>query len=359
MTVGYLSSGGIIETGEFVGNGIIETVSVAPTGFEVYFIPTQEIKTMKKNVAGQVTGVQLINSADGTAFTGTATVLITIDGGTQSASGGTGPTHEGNGYHTYLPTQAETNGDQIGFTYTGSGAVTSTVQVYTTFPQSVDNNTILATLPIATDIVSAGAITTLSGAIVNVDLVDTTTTNTDMRGTDLAALASVCTEGRLAELDAANIPADIDAIPTTAMRGTDNAATSAKQDTMETTLNAIPTTAMRGTDGANTTTPPTTAQIWAETTRVLTAGTNLNDLSSAQVNAEMLDVLVTDTFTEVTVPSATASIKDMIHYTFSRVRNKTTQTATTLAVRNDADSGDLGTATVSDDGTTFTKGEDS
>ena len=38
----------------------------------------------------------------------------------------------------------------------------------------------------ATDIVSAGAITTLSGAVVNVDLVDTTTTNTDMRGTDSA-----------------------------------------------------------------------------------------------------------------------------------------------------------------------------
>jgi hypothetical protein len=36
----------------------------------------------------------------------------------------------------------------------------------------------------ATDIVSNGAITTLSGAVVNVDLVDVTTTNTDMRGTD-------------------------------------------------------------------------------------------------------------------------------------------------------------------------------
>ena len=44
----------------------------------------------------------------------------------------------------------------------------------------------------------------------------------------------------------------LDAIPTTAMRGTDSAATSAKQDTMETTLNAIPTTAMRGTDSAAT-----------------------------------------------------------------------------------------------------------
>ena len=33
-----------------------------------------------------------------------------------------------------------------------------------------------------------------------------------MRGTDAAALASVATEGRLAELDAANMPADVDAL---------------------------------------------------------------------------------------------------------------------------------------------------
>jgi hypothetical protein len=38
--------------------------------------------------------------------------------------------------------------------------------------------------------------------------------NRFMRGTDSAALASVCTEARLAELDAANIPADVDAILT-------------------------------------------------------------------------------------------------------------------------------------------------
>lgn len=42
----------------------------------------------------------------------------------------------------------------------------------------------------------------------NVLLIDTAA----MRGTDEAALASVCTEGRLAELAAANLPADIDGI---------------------------------------------------------------------------------------------------------------------------------------------------
>jgi len=39
----------------------------------------------------------------------------------------------------------------------------------------------------ATDIVSGGAITTSAGSVANVTLVDTTTTNTDMRGTDSAA----------------------------------------------------------------------------------------------------------------------------------------------------------------------------
>ncbi len=50
----------------------------------------------------------------------------------------------------------------------------------TTLPNQIDNLNDIA----ATEIVSNGAITTLSGAVVNVDLVDVTTTNTDMRGTD-------------------------------------------------------------------------------------------------------------------------------------------------------------------------------
>ena len=175
---------------------------------------------MKKNVASQSIGAEMITAADGTAFTGTVTVLITIDNGTQSASGGTAPAHEGNGYHSYTPTQAETNGDHIAFTFTGSGAVPATVQVFTSFPQTVDNNVLAAgatgfaaidtvvdailvdtgtTIPAsitalndvaATDIVSAGAITTSSGAVSTVTTVGTTTTNTDMRGTDSAATAA-------------------------------------------------------------------------------------------------------------------------------------------------------------------------
>ena len=54
--------------------------------------------------------------------------------------------------------------------------------------------------------------TALDLSATDIQLCDTTTTNTDMVGTDSAALASVCTEGRLAELDAANLPADVDSI---------------------------------------------------------------------------------------------------------------------------------------------------
>lgn len=93
---------------------------------------------MKKNTTGQVIGVQMISATDGSAFTGTVTAYVTGDGGTQNAGSGT-VTHKGNGYHSYAPTQAETNYDHIAFTFTGSGAVPVTVQVYTSFPQTGDS----------------------------------------------------------------------------------------------------------------------------------------------------------------------------------------------------------------------------
>lgn len=96
---------------------------------------------MKQNVAGQVIGAQMVSAADGSAFTGAVTVFVTGDGGTQAAgSVGAGAcTHEGNGFHTYAPSQAETNSAHIAFTFIGTGAVPVTVQLYTTFPQSADN----------------------------------------------------------------------------------------------------------------------------------------------------------------------------------------------------------------------------
>ena len=85
----------------------------------------------------------MCSATDGSAFTGSVTVSVTGDAGTQATgSVGSGAcTHEGNGYHTYAPAQAETNYDLVAFTFTGTGAIPATVQVFTTFPQSVDLST--------------------------------------------------------------------------------------------------------------------------------------------------------------------------------------------------------------------------
>jgi hypothetical protein len=76
----------------------------------------------------------MVSATDGSAFTGSVTVAVTGDAGTQATgSVGSGAcAHEGNGYHTYAPAQAETNYTLVAFTFTGTGAVPATVQVFTT-----------------------------------------------------------------------------------------------------------------------------------------------------------------------------------------------------------------------------------
>jgi hypothetical protein len=88
---------------------------------------------MRKNVASQVVGAQMVSASDGSAFTGSVTCHVTGDGGTQAVgSVGSGAcTHEGNGFHTYTPSQAETNFNHVAFTFVGTGAVPTTVQIYT------------------------------------------------------------------------------------------------------------------------------------------------------------------------------------------------------------------------------------
>lgn len=127
------------------------------------------------------------------------------------------------------------------------------------------------------------------------------------------------------------------------------------------------------------------AAIWAYATRILTAldedsttldldatiraavglasanlDTQLDAIpTAAEINAEVVDALATDTYAEPSaVPAATSSLKDKIGYLFAKSRNKRTQTATTETILRDDGSTTLGTSTKSDDGTTFTKGED-
>lgn len=99
---------------------------------------------MKKNTSGQVIGAQIITIADGSAFSGTVTVYLTLDDGTQTiGTQGSGiTTHKGRGYHTYLPSQAETNGNFVSATFTGTGAYPVTIS----FPTSIQTGDAYARL---------------------------------------------------------------------------------------------------------------------------------------------------------------------------------------------------------------------
>tara|TARA_R110000824_G_scaffold46331_1_gene133311 strand:+ start:368 stop:2026 length:1659 start_codon:yes stop_codon:yes gene_type:complete len=140
--------GGALETsglgGTFIGGNLETSSGISVTALlnSNYMIEYN----MKKNVASQSIGAQMITIADGSDFTGTVAVEVTIDGGTKTAGGGS-VTHEGEGYHSYGPTQAETNGNHIAVSFAGTGALTQTIQVYTAFPQTVDNNTKIALIP--------------------------------------------------------------------------------------------------------------------------------------------------------------------------------------------------------------------
>ena len=85
----------------------------------------------------------------------------------------------------------------------------------------------------------------------------------------------------------------------------------------------------------------------------------LNNLSAAQVNAEVVDALNVDTYAEPGqgAPAATASLAAKIGYLYKAWRNKKTQTAVTRSLYNDAGDTVDQKATDSDDGVTFTKGK--
>jgi hypothetical protein len=142
---------------------------------------------------------------------------------------------------------------------------------------------------VATDIVSAGAITTLAGVVVNVNLVDTLTTytnNTPQTADHTAGIAAITVAG------------------------------------------------------------PTKAEM--DTAHALLA-------TPAQVNTEVVDVIRTDTATELSaVPAASPALHTMVQLIYMGLRNKLDVTATTKEVHVDAGTV-LGTKSLSDDATTYSE----
>ena len=85
----------------------------------------------------------------------------------------------------------------------------------------------------------------------------------------------------------------------------------------------------------------------------------LNNLSAAQVNAEVVDALNVDTYAEIgqEAPAATQTLRKMVAYLYKSWRNRKTQTNTTRSLYADDGTTIDQKATDSDDTVTFVKGE--
>ena len=160
---------------------------------------------MKRNVASQLIVAQMISTTDGSdVTTGTCNVAVEKDGA--AGAGGTA-THIANGKWEYAPIQGDTDAAFLTFQFVLTGAITATIQTFTTFPQTVDN-----------DVLAAGA-TGFAAIDTVVDGIQTDLSN--------------ATDGLGA------IKTSVDAIPTTAMRGTDNAALATALTTAQADLDTI------------------------------------------------------------------------------------------------------------------------
>lgn len=83
----------------------------------------------------------------------------------------------------------------------------------------------------------------------------------------------------------------------------------------------------------------------------------LNNLSAAQVNAEMVDALATDTYAEPSgVPGATVTLSTKLGYLYMALRNQVTVTATKKTFFDDGGAAEW-EKDLSDDGTTYTETE--
>jgi hypothetical protein len=181
----------------------------------------------------------VVQISDGAVQTAGVSVKVIPQGGTESAGAGT-VAYSADGAVLYTPTQGETDYVAVVFVASKTGCIPASVTVVTTASATagyagldwgkvtsatstvnLSGTTISTTQAVASVSGSVGSISGVtfptnfsslainsSGHVSRVTLVDTTTTNTDMRGTDGAALASAWTATRAGYLDSVLLAAN-------------------------------------------------------------------------------------------------------------------------------------------------------
>jgi hypothetical protein len=171
--------------------------------------------------------------------------------------------------------------------------------------------------------------------IARVTLVDTCSVNSDMRGTNDAMLAASYVSPPSAATISTQVAADL-----LAAHGSGSW-----------------TTATGFSTPANVT--DSRDAVLAKLPAALEGGRIAAALDSdafESINAQVVDALSVDTYAELSSPpAATSSLKDKITWMFMMLRNKVTQTSTQRKLHADDNVTVVGTESVTDDGTTYTK----
>lgn len=150
---------------------------------------------MRRNAAGQYVGAQLINTTTGAPVTsGSTSVYVQGDASAQGIGtvGGGAATHQGNGYWTYAPAQAETDYTHVAFTFVNASSINVSVQ---TWPIAYDASGQMTGVSLTTD--QAVNVTKVAG--------------TSQTAVDIGARLDVAVSTRLAE---ASYSAPLDAAGT-------------------------------------------------------------------------------------------------------------------------------------------------
>lgn len=119
---------------------------------------------LKKNTGSQNLTFALVNATNGAALTGaTVTARRSIDGAAQATAGGS-VSELGNGQYNFAPSQADTNGDLIGYLFTAANAIPVNLAVRTTAADLADTVRLgLTALPNAAAEAAGGLYTRGSG----------------------------------------------------------------------------------------------------------------------------------------------------------------------------------------------------
>lgn len=327
-----------------------------------------------KNTSGQFVYFTMINVTTGAPVTGiTPTCRRCIDG-TFAAATGTITEDTGLGFYKMALSQADTNGNDIGYRFLGTGAIDTVINIVTTSLNPYDATRFgMAALPNAAAEAAGGLFTRGTGAgQINQDANGRIDVNL------LAILGTTLTEtaGQIAGafkqfFNIGSPTGTVNLCPTTT--NLTNAPTNGDfTATMKTSLNAATPASITGAVGSVTgnvggNVVGTVASVVGAVASVTgNVGGNvtgsvgsLGTTAKTDVKLQVTDALNVDTYAQVGqgAPPATTTLRLMIAYLYKAFRNKTTQDASQYSLYNDDAATVDQKAAVSDDGTTFTRGE--